>query len=207
MLQCLSFFIYSNAVDLTTYSKEERTISAIKANLYMIALFIPALLILGLPYIWLWHESFTIESLRAFYQQYNASRLTIVLIVMVVILVGVVLHELIHGITWALFAKGGFRSIHFGIQWSTFTPYCHCRDPLMLRHYLIGGIMPAVVLGFLPYGVSLVNGDALWFITGLFFIIAAGGDFMILNLLRKENMNSHVQDHPDKIGCYVFRQP
>ena len=36
----------------------------------------------------------------------------------------IILHELIHGITWAIFAKNHFHAIGFGIIWNSFSPYC-----------------------------------------------------------------------------------
>ena len=42
----------------------------------------------------------------------------------------IIVHELIHGITWAIFAKNHFHAIDFGIVWSTLSPYCTCFKPL-----------------------------------------------------------------------------
>ena len=41
------------------------------------------------------------------------------------------------------------------------------------------------------------------FVFGFFFTFAAGGDFLILWLLRKEKDTYMVQDHPKKIGCII----
>lgn len=46
-----------------------------------------------------------------------------VVALIVLILCLTILHELIHGITWGLFAKNHFHSIDFGIIWSSFSPY------------------------------------------------------------------------------------
>ncbi|MCI8941116.1 MAG: DUF3267 domain-containing protein, partial [Dorea sp.] len=58
-----------------------------------------------------------------------------------------ILHELIHGFTWGLFAKDHFHSIDFGIIWSSFSPYCTCSNPLKKWQYLLGVAMPTLVLG------------------------------------------------------------
>jgi len=60
----------------------------------------------------------------------------------IVIIIGVVLHELIHGIVFASFAKQGFKSIKFGIIWKMLTPYAHCKEPLRVRPYMLGVVMP-----------------------------------------------------------------
>ena len=65
--------------------------------------------------------------------------------------------------------------------------------------------MSGIILGILPSIIAIITGSLGLFIFGLFFTLAASGDFMIVNLLRKEPKNNLVQDHPSKIGCYMFR--
>lgn len=60
------------------------------------------------------------------------------------IVIGVILHELIHGLFWSFYLKKGFKSIKFGVMWAHLTPYCHSKEPMKLKHYRIGGIMPAI---------------------------------------------------------------
>ena len=73
----------------------------------------------------------------AFWIYYNVNgfdldclSLGFVVALLVLILCLSILHELIHGITWSLFAKNHFQSIDFGIIWSSFSPYCTCSNPL-----------------------------------------------------------------------------
>jgi hypothetical protein len=120
--------------------------------------------------------------------------------------IGIVTHELIHGIFWAIFAKDGFRSIKFGILKQYLTPYCHCKEPLKVKHYITGAIMPAILLGFLPLILSLVYGSLGWLFFGIFFTAAAGGDFLMIKLLNKEPKNAWVQDHSSEPGYYIYRK-
>ena len=124
----------------------------------------------------------------------------------VAIVAGIVLHELIHGITWAIFTKNGFRSIRFGVLWKYLTPYCHCKEPLKIKHYLAGAITPAIFIGFIPAIVGIIIGSESLTVYGMIFTVAAIGDFMIIHLLRKENRNDYVQDHPSEAGCYIYRE-
>ena len=66
--------------------------------------------------------------------------------------------------------------------------------------------MPAVVLGLVPSFIAYLSGNIFWLLFGLFFTVAAAGDFIIVDTLRKENPNDLVQDHPTKIGYYIFRK-
>lgn len=58
-----------------------------------------------------------------------------------------VVHELIHGITWGIFAEKHFQSINFGVIWKMLTLYCHCSVPLKKWQYVLGAAMPTLVLG------------------------------------------------------------
>jgi hypothetical protein len=193
-------------ITLEGYDKEELTIDAVKANLYAVLVTIPVGVLLGLPYYLLWKENFNSENLKSFVASNKSWMTYSAPIVIVVMLLGVILHELIHGITWARFTKEGFKSIKFGVLWKVMTPYCHCNEPLLLKHYIIGGAMPAIILGIVPALVGMVTGHLAAFTLGLFFTIAAAGDFMIINMLRKEDRHDFVQDHPSKIGCYIYRR-
>ena len=123
-----------------------------------------------------------------------------------IIMLGIVIHELIHGITWACFAKDGYKSIKFGVLWKMLTPYCPCKEPLNVRQYIIGAFTPAIILGFMPSLIAIIVGNLGLLIFGIFFTMAAGGDFLIINLIRKENKDDLVQDHPSEAGCYIYRK-
>jgi hypothetical protein len=65
--------------------------------------------------------------------------------------------------------------------------------------------MPAIVLGLFPALLSFITGNV--FVNfGIFFTMAAFGDFMIIFMLLKENKNSLVLDHPSEVGCYIYRE-
>ena len=172
---------------------EKKTIDIHKASNLALLLFLAFAIIFGLPFYLIW------KPLLAFSWQ-------CILIFGVLFIIGVVVHELIHCFVYGLFAKNGFKSIRFGVLWEYLTPYCHCSEPVKLKHYIIGALMPALILGFLPATVSLLNGSLMLLILGVIFISAAAGDFYIVWILRKESMRSLVQDHPSEPGCFIYRE-
>jgi hypothetical protein len=188
------------------YKKELLTFDLMKANLYAIFSIIPILILYGVPFVLLWRNTFSKVALKNFIDEFTLGIWGNFVSILLVMTIGIIVHELIHGITWAMYAKNGFKSIKFGVLWKVLTPYCHCSEPLKVKHYITGGIMPAIILGFLPFVYSLFTGNALWLFFGIFFTMSAVGDFLIVNLVRKENMNSLVLDHPSEVGCYVFRK-
>ncbi|MDX5482347.1 MAG: DUF3267 domain-containing protein [Hymenobacteraceae bacterium] len=186
------------------YRKIELTVSAAKANMYALYFILPILLLYIPAYLLVWPEQFALQNLRAVLQQYKVWLLFSPLVMLGVFVVGAVVHELLHGLTWGLFCKDGLKSIKYGVYWKLLTPYCHCKEVLPLGPYVLGGLMPGLVMGLLPALAGLIWGNFLLFLFGLFFSVAAGGDLLVLWMLRRQKKEDLVQDHPEKIGCYVL---
>ncbi|MDD4385610.1 MAG: DUF3267 domain-containing protein [Bacteroidales bacterium] len=174
-------------------NKVEYTIGMEKVNLLVLLLIFPIILLFLLPFSLIWgFESFSIGwSVITHYG-------------FIIVLLGVVLHEFLHGITWALFAANGFKSIRFGVNWKWLTPYCHCKEALKAKHYAIGGLMPLIVMGIIPSLIALTIGNGMLLIFGMIFTWTAGGDIISIWMLRKIGKNTLVFDHPDKIGFYTI---
>jgi len=189
-------------IDLNYYNQEELTIGLGKVQFSGILHALPFLLIFGGIYYYLWGSTLPKDLYKYYAENFGKFGL---LILFGVMLSGIIVHELIHGITWARFATKGFQSMKFGVNWKYLTPYCHCNEPLLLKHYMIGTLMPGIMLGFVPGIIGICMGNLEIFVFGLFFTLAAGGDFMIANLLRKEQMDNLVQDHPTLAGCDIYR--
>jgi len=186
--------------------KKEITMSAGEANLYALIFLVPVILAIAVPYYYLWPEQFSKTSIRAYLDAREMMNFTDLVAIGLVILAGIIIHELLHGIGWSLYAKKGWRSIKFGIVWKYLTPYCHCNEPIHLNPYRIGSILPAIILGIFPSIVAFATGNIWFMVFGFFFTFAAGGDFLILWLLRNEKSTLLVQDHPEKIGCIILQE-
>ncbi len=118
-----------------------------------------------------------------------------------------VVHELIHGLFWGLFSKHHFRDIEFGVIWKYGAAYCTCKEPLTRRQYILGGIMPLILLGIMPLVYGIAAGAVPGLLIGLVMTLAAGGDVMIiLSLLRFRTDAEEVviYDHPTQGGSVVF---
>ena len=127
----------------------------------------------------------------------------------VLILCLTILHELIHGITWGLFAKNHFHSIDFGIIWSSFSPYCTCSEPLKKWQYLLGTAMPTLVLGGGSAVAAVMTNQLLIFLLAEYMIASGGGDFLIIlksMLYRTDKQESVYCDHPYECGFVVFEK-
>lgn len=179
------------------YSQTELTSSIVRANVFAIASGIPFCIVFLLAFNLLHTLDLSaITSLGIF-------AFILVMIVLIVV------HEAIHGITWALFAKNGFADIEFGFIKEALTPYCTCKTPLSKRAYIIGAAMPCIVLGFIPSIIGIATGSLAWLLTGLVMTMSAGGDAMIVwNILSYRSTAQEVLyiDHPMDIGGVIFER-
>lgn len=171
------------------YTEKELSFDLLKANLVVFVTTLPIVLVLCVLY-------FVVNGVDR--TAFGSGFLFIVMM-----LLGIVLHELIHGAVGAAFARHKWRAVHFGFDWATFTPYCHCAEALSVPQYALVVALPTLLLGFLPYFIGLAFG--LWPLAcyGLLFIIMGGGDAYILWLIRKER-HGIILDHPVLAGCVIF---
>ena len=178
-----------------TYDEKGRavvTISMLRVNRFALTLLIPIVLVFGLPYYLLWGEN-----------AFLALRFKSLLFLFLFVVLGIVIHELLHGIVWALMARGGFRSIRFGIKWEYLTPYCHCKVPLRVWQYIAGGAAPLLFMGIMPAIWALFKGNTLMMFYGIFFTWTAAGDIMAIWLLSKYKPMHWITDHPSELGFII----
>ncbi len=133
----------------------------------------------------------------------------LVIAVPLLILCLFMLHELIHGITWGIFAKNHFHSIDFGIIWSSFSPYCTCSEPLRKWQYLLGTAMPTLVLGGGGAVAAVMTNQLLLFFLAEYMILSGGGDFQIIlksMFYHTDKKETVYCDHPYECGFVVFER-
>lgn len=179
------------------YEEKDLTIGVVYANIMAF--------VLGLPIIILLLILFIYKNQSGIYT-FSIYGPVVFLIVFAVL---VVVHELIHGLFWAIYAKNHLKSIEFGFMISSLTPYCCCKDMLTKSQYIVGGIMPTVLLGIVPAVISIFTGSLFWFIMGELMILAGGGDLTILlKLLRYKSKKEEIlyMDHPYECGLVVFER-
>ncbi len=121
----------------------------------------------------------------------------------------IVLHELVHGLTWACFTEKGWKSIEFGFIKKYLTPYCTCAEPLKKGQYVLGALMPLLVCGLLPALIGAFSGSLLLFLLGEVMIFAACGDVMIVGKMlahRSGARETVCLDHPTEEGLILFER-
>jgi hypothetical protein len=174
---------------------QDRSISLARANVYTLAVSVPLVGLMLAAYL-------VLSPARG--MPATGLSLQAALLFLVLMVAGIVVHEAIHGLAWAAFGHLPLKRIRFGIQASTLTPYAHALDPMPARAYRLGALMPALLLGVLPFAVGTAIGSASLALYGMIFVFAAGGDLLILWLIRGVDPRALVLDHPSRAGCIVL---
>ena len=181
------------------YKKTDLTIGIVKANLFVLLLAIPVIAIGVLLFAWRNPISLLMPT----------SQGSLLFIVLFVVLI--VVHELIHGLTWSMFSEHHFKDIEFGFMKELLTPYCTCTTPLPKKHYILGALMPCIVLGIIPTTIGILIGSSFLFWIGIVMILSAGGDIMIVWKVMKfkkqdESKEIFIYDHPTQAGSVIFEK-
>jgi len=119
------------------------------------------------------------------------------------VIMAIFVHELIHGVVFALYAPRGFRSVRFGFSKSMGSPYCHCKDPIRVKHYRRAGIAPFLLLGIFPLIFAFFTGVNWIKVFGLLLSIGGFGDLLVWIKLLKYGPDQVVRDHPQRMGFII----
>lgn len=178
------------------YKMQKLIISPFKANVFSFLITLPFVFVEFFLFLANMKNEFTADSL-----------LSGLILGYILFIISIFLHELTHGITWAIYCKQHWKSISFGFNVAALAPYCSCSETLTKSQYIIGALMPTLLLGFLIGIVSICTGSFALLMSSAFCIIGGGGDFlMIINILKFKTDAKEIlyYDHPTEIGTIVF---
>jgi hypothetical protein len=183
------------------YTTNPVTVGVLKANILAIVVMLP----FGVLFAWIYYLANPTVDFSI-----SEDKLLIALCAYIILmLVLVVVHELIHGITWGFFTKNRFKSIEFGVIWKMLTPYCYCSEPLKRWQYLLGSAMPTLILGFVLGAAAVAFHSISLLCLSEVMIFAGGGDFLIILkmlLYRSQGSDTVYYDHPTECGFVVFEK-
>lgn len=182
------------------YEESKHTVDVVKANILAMLIMLPFVAVIAVPYL-----------IRNGIPQRVAFSTYLLYLALFIFLsmAEMAIHEGIHGLTWGLLSPDGFSTIEFGLIKEYLTPYCYCGTPLTRGQYIIGSMMPTLVLGFIQGIVAILTGNFLIFILSVFLIIGGGGDFLIDWLLiryKKKYSELILMDHPTELGFVAFEK-
>ncbi len=195
------------------------------ANLLAIFILLIVALILVVPFFLIWHNDLVcsidvffdriIDVVDGYLGEMTSSAsiflgAIIIFLVFEVLFLGIFfigggLYVLISAITLACYAENGWKSVEFGFK-KLLTPYCRCKEPLNVRHFMMSTSMPVIILGIIPAIVSLCIGSVVLLVWAILFITSGWGDIYITFKLAKEDKNAKVIDikAKDEMGVYIL---
>lgn len=121
----------------------------------------------------------------------------------------VLVHECIHGIMLAFYAKEHFSSVAYGMDWEGFMPYCTCNEPLTKTQYLVALVMPVMVQGVIPAIIATINGWDMLFLISLILFTLGGVDIFFAGRLivhKTRQKKCVLIDHPYQCGFVVMEK-
>ena len=178
------------------YKMTPLTIDMKKASVFSFVLFLIAAVIFGAFFIAVNGFDFDMT-------------MTDIIVFTAAVLILTAVHELVHGATWAVFARDHFKEISFGFMKEYLAPYCSCKTPLSKGQYITGALMPLIVTGIVPAVIALVTGSWTLLLIGVALISGAAGDILIVrNILRYRTSSADVRyiDHPTEGGGVIFEK-
>ena len=119
------------------------------------------------------------------------------------ILAGTYVHELIHATSFRRIGRASKAAVGIGVHWKVLTPFAWCKEPISAAAYRWAAVLPGIILGVFPFVVSLIVKDAWLAAWGVFFTMAAAGDFLVLWLIRDLAQATWIIDHPSRCGCAI----
>lgn len=166
------------------------TMTGIQANLWGILAALPFLLLTGGLY-------------RAFLIKRAVLLGNIPIVLAVILLVSLPLHEGLHGLGWKLAGKTGKGEILFFI--SQGMPMCTCRKALPVGQYLMGILLPFLMLGMGSILLLIIYPGTFFVLTAFVNLTISGADLVIAGMLLQSGSTLAV-DCPDQAGFIGWRR-
>jgi len=125
-----------------------------------------------------------------------------ILIVLLAFLVFIVVHELLHGISFAIFGKVKGKNIKFGIVLKSGLAYCISQVPVKVSASRLSLMMPVYAVCLPMYIYGLVSQNVIIAIVSLLFFTGSIGDLYYMWKLRKTDKNLYMYEMPPSVKGY-----
>ena len=176
------------------YHEKDVTITSGKAMILGVFYALPFVIVFGLLYrFWLIERAYLLE----------VNGLSFYILFIAIIAISVVIHELLHGVGWAVASGKGWNVVRFNIN--AMMPSCACKVALEKKAYLFGVLTPFVVLGFGSVFFIFIYPGTVSFLTMIVNFISSGADLIIASNVLKEK-DVLIADHQAQfLSARIFR--
>ncbi|HDS09995.1 MAG TPA: DUF3267 domain-containing protein [Firmicutes bacterium] len=119
-------------------------------------------------------------------------------------LLNIILHELIHALTYLIVSKGAIKDFEFGFVFKKMIAYCYLKKDISIRDYRLIALMPLLIL--LPAAVviyMIIPGPA----SSLFLVISLTGpvfDIYYIFKLRRFSSGCKIRETREQDHLFVL---
>lgn len=128
----------------------------------------------------------------------------ILLGLLVLLLAGLLLHELVHLAGYRWFGRVPFGMIRLQFGGVALTPRIRSDVPIPVGAYRRILLLPVLILGVAPGVAAFVSGSWVLLIGSVWMLVAVSGDYIGLWTMRGLPRTAMIRAHPERIGCQVF---
>jgi len=191
----------NNEFTADNYVREELKFNPVNEQLFSVLVLVIAVIVFGAPFLLIWFDSWQIlfDNLGAGLE----NRILNIGIITVVFILGVIVHKLLHGIFYAIFTKHGFKATKFGVGKGY--AYCETREIMRTKHFIVGLMVPMIILGIIPSIVSIFTGNVNLLAFGIVFTAAGAGDTLILTRIFRDRNETWFENLPSILEWNVYR--
>ena len=188
---------------------KEVFVKAKKVNGIGFIIILPIAVLMIIPFFVKWgsHTKVSLKMIKSLLSVFDNKLIDSIITIfapVALIFIGIIIHELIHGVFMVIFSKDGMKSVKFGITKQSFILYAHCKEPLLAKNMLIISLAPFVFLGLIPTIYAFVSGDLVVWFVGFSMTIGAVGDFIYAYLILKTGLGKMILDHDTEVGFKIM---
>lgn len=186
--------VFSNGVyeeiDNTIIPNNKKNVFLLKLNIYaiiiIVILMVPTLLIF---------DSYSIEVS-------GGKTIFLLLVYILSFIVFIIVHELLHGISFVIFGKVKLKELRFGFIWKSGMAYCISTVPVKISAARISLMMPVYAVCIPMYIIGIIINDFGITILAIFFLSGSVADFYYIWISRKANKNFYMFEEMPTISGY-----
>lgn len=119
------------------------------------------------------------------------------------VIICLVIHEGIHGLTAMIVGKVSFCDLEFGMMKGN--PYCYVCSQLSKQQYLCFSLMPTFILGICMAVIGIVLHHFWLILLAVFNLSGGAGDLCVSYQLITQDCE-FVMDHPYEVGFVYFEK-
>ncbi len=116
----------------------------------------------------------------------------------------IVVHELLHGLSFIVFNKNKAKELKYGIVIKSGLAYCISTVPVRVGPGRLSLMMPVYVICLPLYLFAMISGDIWLVIVSVMFLSGSTGDFYYMWKLRNTNKDLYMfEEMPTKSGYEI----